>query len=102
MNSPAMQSLLNDVNFLESIMKMNPATRMSLETNPQFSEMLRDVEFQEAALEAFRNPSTMREILGATDKAVNELKAVPGGIEMITGMHENLSLPENEEEEQAA
>lgn len=94
MNSPAMQSLLNDVNFLESIMKMNPATRMSLETNPQFSEMLRDVDFQETALEAFRNPSTMREILQATDKAVAELKSVPGGIDMITGMHETLNIPD--------
>ena len=73
---------------------MNPATRMSLETNPQFSEMLRDPEFQETALEAFRNPSTMREILQATDKAVAELKSVPGGIDMITSMHENLNIPD--------
>ncbi len=46
MNSPAMQSLLNDPTFLESIMKMNPSTRSSLETNANFGEMLRDRDFQ--------------------------------------------------------
>ncbi len=58
MNSPAMQSLLNDSQFLESIMKMNPTTRVSLETNQVFTDMLKDPTFQEEAQEAFRNPST--------------------------------------------
>eukprot|EP00392_Amoebophrya_sp_AT5.2_P013458 g13581.t1 len=77
MNSPAMQSLLNDEKFLESIMKMNPAVRMSLETNADFGEMLRDPEFRETASEAFRNPSTMREVLQSTELAVTELKSPP-------------------------
>mmetsp|Transcript_22164 Transcript_22164/g.55886 ORF Transcript_22164/g.55886 Transcript_22164/m.55886 type:complete len:378 (+) Transcript_22164:126-1259(+) len=97
MNSPAMQSLLNDEKFLESIMKMNPAVRMSLETNADFGEMLRDPEFRETASEAFRNPSTMREVLQSTELAVTELKSVPGGIEMITSMHQQLNLPEDEQ-----
>lgn len=97
MNSPAMQSLLNDAAFLESIMKMNPSTRACLETNPHFGEMLKDREFQEEAAGAFRNPSTMREILQSTDRAVNELKSVPGGIEMITSMYDQLALPESQE-----
>ncbi|CAD7938291.1 unnamed protein product [Amoebophrya sp. A25] len=111
MNSPAMQSLLNDDKFLESIMKMNPAVRMSLETNPDFADMLkRDPEFREQAGEAFRNPSTMREVLQSTELAVQELKGVPGGIEMITSMYQQLNLPpedekpppeEDEEERQA-
>ncbi len=55
-----------------------------------------NLDSQDQAAEAFRNPSTMREVLVSTDRAVNELRSVPGGIEMITSMYEQLQLPEEE------
>ena len=77
---------------------MNPSTRSSLETNQAFQELMRSKDFQVQAAEAFRNPSTLREILQTTDRAVNELKSCPGGIEMITSMYDQLHMKEEESE----
>lgn len=77
---------------------MNPATRNALETNASFEEMLSDPDFGEEAAEAFRNPSSMREILESTDRAVKEIMSLPGGVELITQMHSQLNLPPETEE----
>ncbi len=42
----------------------------------------------------------MRDIFQSTDRAINEMRSVPGGVEMITTMHEQLMIPGEKEGQQ--
>jgi len=93
MNSPAMQSLLNDAEFLRNILTMNPQMRELMNRHPEIQEMMNDQDFMAQSLEAFRNPSMMREMLRSTDRAMSAIDAVPGGLEMLQTMNSQIKLP---------
>merc|ERR1719169_75374 len=93
MNSPAMQSLLNDPELLRSILSMNPHMRELMHRHSDIQDMLQDPDFMQQSLEAFRNPSMMREMLRSTDRAMSAIDAVPGGLEMLQSMNAQIKLP---------
>lgn len=79
MNSPAMQSLLNDMRFLKNILSMNTKVRHLMGPNSELHKMFDDPSFTQQALDAFRNPSMMRDLLRSTDSAMGCLNQIPGG-----------------------
>lgn len=95
MNSPAMQSLLNDPEFLRSLLQMNPQMRDMMEQHPELRSMLHDDAFMQDSLEKFRNPSMMREMLRSTDRAMSHIEAVPGGFDALRHMYDELAKKEN-------
>jgi len=95
MNSPAMQSLLNDAEFLRSLLQMNPQMRELMEQHPKLRQMLHDDGFMQQSLEAFRNPSMMREKLRSTDRAMSHIESVPGGFDALRHMYDELAKKEN-------
>eukprot|EP00397_Hematodinium_sp_SG-2012_P030162 GEMP01031925.1.p1 GENE.GEMP01031925.1~~GEMP01031925.1.p1 ORF type:complete len:357 (+),score=91.17 GEMP01031925.1:92-1162(+) len=79
MNSPAMQSLLNDMRFLKNILSLNPKVRHLMGPTSELQKMFDDPSFVQQALDAFRNPSMMRDLLRSTDSAMAGLNQIPGG-----------------------
>jgi len=101
MNSPAMQSLLNDTKFLRSILAMNPRVRHIMGPGSELSRMMDDPEFTAQALDAFRNPSMMRDLLRSTEKAMQQLGYQPGadGASLLEKMYEALKWPDGKVKE---
>merc|ERR1719433_837747 len=68
----------------------------------ELSRMLEDPEFTQQALDAFKNPSMMRDLLRSTDKAINQLTSTPGsggGAGTIEKMYEELKWPNGQVKE---
>ena len=55
--------------------------------------MLHDQAFMTTALEAFRNPTLMREHLRSSEGALRSMENVPGGFETIKGLFKKIESP---------
>merc|ERR1719265_2492169 len=99
LESPAMQSLLNDLDFLRSLLKMEPRLSKLLESCPELQTMLHDPEFMKQATEALRNPVHVRDVLRSTDRSISHLdeKLKGGGFDVLRSMCEDIDRPKQDE-----
>jgi ubiquilin len=99
LESPAMQSLLNDWDFLRSLLKMDPRLNKMLEQCPELQTMLQDPEFMKQATEALRNPVHVRDILRSTDRSMSHIeeKLTGGGFDVLRSMCEDINRPKLDE-----
>jgi len=93
MNSKAMQTLLNNKDLLRSVVMMNPQMRTLVDKTPELREMLSDQTFMVQSMEAFRNPTLMREQLRSSEGALRSMENVPGGFETVKGTFNKLERP---------
>jgi len=95
LESPAMQSLLNDWDFLRSLLKMDPRLNKLLEQCPELQTMLHDPEFMKQATEALRNPVHVRDVLRSTDRSMSHIeeKLLGGGFDVLRSMCEDINRP---------
>lgn len=67
MNSPLMNSLLDNPEFLQNMMQMqmqsNPQMRQMMESNPVLREMLGDPAVLRQAVDMMRNPSAFQQAM---------------------------------------
>jgi len=99
LESPAMQSLLNDLDFLRSLLKMDPKLSKLLESCPELQTMLHDPEFMKQATEALRNPVHVRDVLRSTDRSMSHLeeKLLGGGFDVLRSLCEDIDRPKQDE-----
>jgi len=99
LESPAMQSLLNDLDFLRSLLKMDPRLSKLLESCPELQNMLHDPEFMKQATEALRNPVHVRDVLRSTDRSMSHLeeKLLGGGFDVLRSLCEDIDRPKQDE-----
>lgn len=102
LEAPAMQSLLNDHDFLRSLMKTEPKTTRMLEQCPELAKMLHDKEFMKEASEKMRNPVHVRDVIRSTDRAMLALENLGGGaFDVMMQMCEDIRRPLQDEAFQA-
>lgn len=102
LESPAMQSLLNDHDFMRSLLKMDPRLTDLFDNCPDLHEMLHDAEFMKQSTEALRNPVHVRDVLRSTDRSMTQLEALGGGsFDVLRQMCEDIRRPLEDEEYQA-
>lgn len=99
LESPAMQSLLNDLDFLRSLLKMDPRLSKLLERCPELQNMLHDPEFMKQSTEALRNPVHLRDVLRSTDRSMSHLeeKLLGGGFDVLRSLCEDIDRPKQDE-----
>jgi len=99
LESPAMQSLLNDLDFLRSLLKMDPRLSKLLENCPDLQSMLHDPDFMKQATEALRNPVHVRDVLRSTDRSIAHLeeKLLGGGFDVLRSLCEDIDRPKQDE-----
>lgn len=61
LESPMMQTMLNNPEFLRSMTESNPMLQRLAESNPQLAAALRDPEMLRQAIRLMGNPSLMQE-----------------------------------------
>merc|ERR1712182_187848 len=93
MNSKAMQTLLNNKDLLRSVVMMNPQMRTLVDKTPELRDMLSDQNFMVQSMEAFRNPTLMREQLRSSEGALRSMENVPGGFETVKSTFNKLERP---------
>lgn len=94
LESAAMQSLLNDHDFLRSLMKMDPKMAKVFESCAELQEMLTDNEFMKQATESLRNPVHVRDVLRSTERSMSQLEDLgTGAFDVLRQMCEDIRKP---------
>ncbi|KAL3630014.1 hypothetical protein CASFOL_022998 [Castilleja foliolosa] len=93
MNTPAIQSLMNNPEFMRSLIMSNPQMREIIDRNPELAHVLNDPSILRQTLEAARNPELMREMMRNTDRAMSNIESSPEGFNMLRRMYENVQEP---------
>lgn len=99
LESPAMQSLLNDHDFMRSLLKMDPRLSKLLENCPELNLMLHDPEVMKQATEALRNPVHVRDVIRSTDRSMSQLEGLgTGSFDVLRQMCDDIRRPLQDEE----
>lgn len=94
LEAPAMQSLLNDHEFLRSLMRLDPRLQQLLDGCPELQQMLHEEKFMQDATSALRNPVHVRDVLRSTKNAVAQLEHLgSGSFDVLRQMAEDVRRP---------
>lgn len=98
LEAPAMQSLLNDHDFLRNLLKTEPKTKRMLEFCPELDKMLHDQEFMKEASVKMRNPVHVRDVIRSTEKSMLGLEALgTGSFDVLKEMVADIERPLQDE-----
>ncbi|XP_073045496.1 ubiquitin domain-containing protein DSK2b-like [Primulina eburnea] len=92
-NSPAIQSLMNNPEIMRNLIMNNPQMREIIDRNPELAHILNDPGVLRQTLEVSRNPELMREMMRNTDRAMSNIESSPEGFNMLRRMYENVQEP---------
>mmetsp|Transcript_72791 Transcript_72791/g.117337 ORF Transcript_72791/g.117337 Transcript_72791/m.117337 type:complete len:453 (+) Transcript_72791:55-1413(+) len=99
LESPAMQSLLNDHDFMRSLIKMDPRLAKLLENCGELNTMFYDTDIMKQATEALRNPVHVRDVIRSTDRSMAQLEGLgSGAFDVLRQMCEDIRRPMQDEE----
>merc|ERR1719159_343402 len=93
MQSPMVQQMLENPDFMRGMMQMNPQTRQLMDEHPEIARMLEDPETLRQSARMMANPSLMREMMRNRDTAMGRLDAMPGGHAALARMHREVVDP---------
>ncbi|RUS31928.1 hypothetical protein BC938DRAFT_476741 [Jimgerdemannia flammicorona] len=93
MESPFMQSILNNPELMRSMMMSNPQIRSMIERNPEVGHIINDPAFLRQSIQMMRNPELMREMQRNNDRALSNIEAIPGGFNHLRRMYHSLQEP---------
>ncbi|KAI8342118.1 hypothetical protein BC941DRAFT_415412 [Chlamydoabsidia padenii] len=93
MDNPFMQGLLNNTDFVRSIIMSNPQMRTLVEENPEIGHAINNPDFLRQSIEMMRNPELMREAQRSNDRALSNIEALPGGFNHLRRMYSTIQDP---------
>jgi ubiquilin len=93
LNSPQMQAMLGNPEMLRAVIAMNPEIKQLTDQHPELAHMLNDSSFLSQAVDSFRSPAAMREMMRTTDRAISNIDAVPGGFNALAKMYKDIQAP---------
>ena len=93
MNSPMMQSLLNNPEMMQALLMSNPQIQAMIEQNPQLRHVLNDPELLRQSLQAARNPAMMQEMMRNQDRALANIESLPGGFNVLRRLYSDVQEP---------
>ncbi|KAL7750236.1 hypothetical protein RI367_004409 [Sorochytrium milnesiophthora] len=96
MNNPMMQALLDNPDFMRSILQMNPQFQRMAQENPEINHILNDPAHLRQMMQAMRNPSAMREMQRNQDRALANIEMLPGGMDALQRMYNTVQSPMEE------
>merc|ERR1719456_417566 len=72
---------------------MNPQLQSLMERNPEVARIMEDPEVLQQSMRAMRNPAMMREMMRQADRSMSNLETVPGGMDALRRMHNEIADP---------
>ncbi len=93
LNSPIMESIMNNPELARSMMMANPQLREVIERNPEVGHVFNDPATFRQMMQLARNPSLMQEMMRNTDRQMANLEMMPGGFDALRRMQEDIQAP---------
>ncbi|KAI0557274.1 Ubiquilin [Gracilaria domingensis] len=93
LNSPMMESIMNNPEFARQMMMTNPQMRELMERNPEVAHVFNDPSTFRQMMQMARNPALMNEMMRNTDRQMANIEMMPGGFDALRRMHENIQAP---------
>eukprot|EP00127_Corallochytrium_limacisporum_P003828 Clim_evm42s153 gene=Clim_evmTU42s153 len=93
MNSPIMQQMMDNPELMRAMIESNPMMQEMMNRNPEMRHVMSDPAFLRQTLQMMRNPSHMREVVRNNDRALQNVEAMPGGMNYLTSMYRNVQEP---------
>ncbi|GAN05923.1 plant ubiquilin [Mucor ambiguus] len=93
MDSPFMQNIMGNTDFVRSIIMSNPQMKALVEQNPELGHVINDPAFLRQSMEMMRNPELMREMQRNNDRALSNIEAIPGGFNHLRRMYNTFQSP---------
>jgi ubiquilin len=93
LENPAVQALLGDEQFMQSMLENNPQIQRMMQSNPEMGHMLRNPAVLREAMNAMRNPAAMQEMQRNADRAMMSIENHPEGWRMLQSMYHQMDGP---------
>lgn len=93
LNSPLMDSIMNNPELARSMMMANPQLREIMERNPEVGHVFNDPATFRQMMQMARNPSLMQEMMRNSDRQMANIEMMPGGFDALRRMQEDVQAP---------
>lgn len=97
MDSPIMQnmmqSLMDNPQLLQEMIRANPQMNQVMENNPELAHIFNNPALIRQAMEMHRNPSMMQEMMRNQDRAMSNIENLPGGMQALERMYRDIQEP---------
>ncbi len=87
MDSPMMRGMMDNPEFLRSIMTSNPQLQALIQSNPQLNQVMSDPSFLRQTMQAMRNPQAMAQMQRSQELAIAQIENHPGGFQHLRRMY---------------
>jgi len=93
MDSPLVQSLMTNPDYMRHILTSNPQMQQLLERHPEINHVLNNPELLRQTMEIARNPAMLQELMRSQDRALSNLESIPGGYSALQRMYRDIQEP---------
>merc|ERR1712071_559327 len=93
MQSPMMQGLMSNPEFMRNMMQSNPEIQRIMDQNPQLRAVLDDPELMRRSMEMMRDPSSMQNMMRNQELAMSQIENLPGGFNALRRIYEDVQEP---------
>ncbi|KAI8924268.1 hypothetical protein BC831DRAFT_436608 [Entophlyctis helioformis] len=93
MDNPFMAALLDNPEFLKSILEADPRFKAMTEEHPEMRAVLSDPDRLREMGRAIRNPRLLQEMMRNQDRAMSNIEAIPGGFNFLSSMYKKFEDP---------
>merc|ERR1719414_1662506 len=93
MDNPLTQSLMSNPDVIRQMLESNPQMQEVMDRNPEIRQMLNNPEVLRQMMEIARNPSRLQEMTRTMDRQMQNLEAMPGGMNILQRMYRDVREP---------
>merc|ERR1712215_197103 len=93
LDNPLTQSLMSNPDVIRQMLESNPQMQEVMERNPEIRQMLNNPEVLRQMMEIARNPSRLQEMTRTMDRQMQNLEAMPGGMNILQRMYLDVQEP---------
>merc|ERR1711970_1419832 len=93
LDNPLTQSLMSNPDVIRQMLESNPQMQEVMERNPEIRQMLTNPEVLRQMMEIARNPSRLQEMTRTMDRQMQNLEAMPGGMNILQRMYRDVQEP---------
>merc|ERR1711892_541130 len=93
LDNPVTQSLMSNPDVIRQMLESNPQMQEVMERNPEIRQMLNNPEVLRQMMDIARNPSRLQEMTRTMDRQMQNLEAMPGGMNILQRMYRDVQEP---------
>merc|ERR1711892_826708 len=93
LDNPLTQSLMSNPDVIRQMLESNPQMQEVMDRNPEIRQMLNNPEVLRQMMDIARNPSRLQEMTRTMDRQMQNLEAMPGGMNILQRMYRDVHEP---------